>query len=152
MFLHLSARKLRNAPHRARLPGKKFKVKQHTLIGCLYGYWDEIILSSASTSKRRWVFQKDKEIDDENWLRLIGGGGLAGYICPWLPHLPYSSCTQKEETFISLDELDHLRRLLLMFASMPFIFSLFFKYMRHFRNNWTCLFLNRPFILHMSAF
>ncbi len=26
-----------------------------------------------------------------------GGGGRAGYFCPWLPHLQYSSCTQKKD-------------------------------------------------------
>jgi hypothetical protein len=24
----------------------------------------------------------------DEFVEFIGGGGLAGYICPWLPHLP----------------------------------------------------------------
>jgi hypothetical protein len=68
---------------------------------------DYIIISKYKQAKKKKVDEFLRKNRQRDRRRFIGGGGLAGYICPWLPHLPYSSCTQKRKVFISIDELDH---------------------------------------------
>jgi hypothetical protein len=85
----LSARKLRIAPHRARLPGKKeVKVTTHIVRVPLWLLRHETWLYFHPREFYTWQREKKREKKvQQKWWQINGGGGLAGYICPWLPHL-----------------------------------------------------------------
>ncbi len=50
---------------------------------------DDMITFTSEKKKKKdlFLFEKDGQKYDE-LVAINGGGGLAGYICPWLPHLP----------------------------------------------------------------
>jgi hypothetical protein len=39
-------------------------------------------------TSEKFLFLKKKGVNTTKMVAINGGGGLAGYICPWLPHLP----------------------------------------------------------------